>query len=64
MKKEAPKKAVKTTKKTAPKLDNSSPKRYRVKNEFTLEGVIIKPNQAIMLTDSQAQEHAGSVELI
>lgn len=60
MKKETTKKV---TKKIVP-TETVELKKYKVTNEFTLEGVIIKPNQAIMLTDTIAEKHAGFIQLI
>lgn len=39
-------------------------KKYKVLSEFTLDGVVMHANQAIMLTDAQAKEFAGNVECI
>jgi hypothetical protein len=62
MKKET--KTKKAVKETIPTETSEAYKKYKVTNEFALEGIIIKPNQAIMLTDTQAEQLAGAVELI
>jgi len=38
--------------------------KYKVVRTFILEGNVINPSQAILLTDAQAKEFKSSIELI